>query len=84
MSQIFILRLVWVVWPSSVTDNLRGRYHHISSCRCCKRVTCHSLRWYNTSLLKLSVTEDGLRTETGLTVKNLLCNWHIIYPPSNP
>ena len=29
--------------------------------------------------LKLSVTEDGLTAETGLTIKLLLWNWHIFY-----
>ena len=33
--------------------------------------------------LKLSVTEDGLATETGLTINILLWNWHIIYPKSH-
>ena len=33
--------------------------------------------WY--LLLKLSVTEDGLADETGLTIKGLLRNWHFIY-----
>ena len=28
---------------------------------------------------KLSVSEDGLTAETGLTIKNFLCNWLIIY-----
>ena len=31
-------------------------------------------------LLKLSVTEDDLTAETGLTIKILLLNWHIINP----
>ena len=33
--------------------------------------------------LKLSVTEDGLRSETGLTIQILPCNWHIIYPSAH-
>ena len=30
--------------------------------------------------LKLSVTEDGLTAEPGLTIQILLWNWHIFYP----
>ena len=61
------------VSPYSVTDNLKGRYHTISG--------------YDMLLLelpfKLSVTEDGLMVKTGLPIKILLWNRHIIYPTSH-
>ena len=37
----------------------------------------YSPRWYDHPLT-LSVTEDGLTAETGLTIKILLWNWHIV------
>ena len=74
-SEIFIVRSVSVVGPSSVTHDLRGRYHTISS--------YDMLLQYSSLPLKLAVTEDGQTAKTGLTIKIYLWNWHIIYPTSH-
>ena len=47
-----IVRPISAVRPSSITYNLRGRYHTISG--------------YDS--FKLSVTEDGITAESGLTI----------------
>ena len=49
----FIRRPISGVRPSSVSDNLRGRYHTISGydmLHSHRALTCHSLRWYDTCL----------------------------------
>ena len=62
-SKVFITRRVSVVKPSSVTNNWEG----------VQGVSYYLGQWH-----ELPVIEDGLRrAETGLTIKNLLWNWHI-------
>ena len=48
---------------------------------CNSGLSYYELVWYLP--LKLSVTEDGPKAETGLTIKILLWQWHIIYPTSH-
>ena len=56
--------------PSSVTDNLRGRI-----------LPSRAMMCYLS--LQLSVSEDGLKTETGLTERQTSpWDWHIIRPSS--
>ena len=55
-SKIFNVRPVSAVRPSSVTENLKGRYYIISGNELFK-----SFKW--------SVTGDGVTAENGLTIK---------------
>ena len=58
--------------PSSVTDNLRGRYHTISGYEMFLEYIGHVMARDSVIPLKLSVTEDDLTAESGLTIKGLL------------
>ena len=69
----FIVRYVSAVRPCSVTDNLRGRYHTISAMKCYSEFALYLP-------LTLSVTEDGLVSETCLTMSILLWKLHNIDP----
>ena len=59
-----IVRPVSAVRPSLVTDNLRGRIPSMT-------MLYPEMVWYLP--LKLSLIEDGLTAENGLTIKKINC-----------